>query len=275
MTLLIVGAGGYLGSELARQATASGRPVAGTFATRPGSLPGVAWLPLDLRERSALDRVLDEVRPDTVVNAAYRQADWGVTAEGAVRVAMAAAERGLRLVHVSSDAVFSGARVHYDEGAAPDPTTPYGAAKAAAETAVRLLTPTAAVVRTSLILGDGDSGHERLVHDLAAGRRDGVLFTDQVRCPVHVADLAAALLELTERAHSGTFHVAGPDAVSRHELGLLIARRDGLDPAAVPAGRRADVDGAGPADVRLDGGATRRLLRTRVRGATEFLAPGA
>ncbi|MFE5210916.1 SDR family oxidoreductase [Streptomyces sp. NPDC056600] len=275
MTLLIVGAGGYLGSELARQATASGRPVAGTFATRPGDLPGMAWLPLDLRDRSALDRVLDEMRPDTVVNTAYRQADWGVTAEGAVRVAMAAAERGLRLVHVSSDAVFSGARVHYDEGAAPDPTTPYGAAKAAAETAVRLLTPTAAVVRTSLILGDGGSGHERLVHDLAAGRRAGVLFTDQVRCPVHVADLAAALLELTEPVHSGTFHVAGPDAVSRHELGLLIARRDGLDPAAVPAGRRADVGDAGPADVRLDGEATRRLLSTRVRGATEFLAPGA
>ncbi|WP_108952189.1 SDR family oxidoreductase [Streptomyces fragilis] len=275
MTLLIVGAGGYLGSELARQATAAGRRVAGTFTRRPGTVPGVAWLPLDLRDAARLDRVLDEARPDTVVNAAYRKGDWGVTAEGAVRVAMAAAERGLRLVHVSSDAVFSGARVHYDEDARPDPTTPYGAAKAAAETAVRLLTPAAAVVRTSLILGDGDSVHERLVHDLAAGRRAGVLFTDQVRCPVHVADLAAALLELAEPTHAGTFHVAGPDAVSRHELGLLIARRDGLDPAAVPAGRRADSEDAGPADVRLDGGATGRLLRTRVRGAAEFLAPKA
>jgi dTDP-4-dehydrorhamnose reductase len=275
MTLLIIGAGGYLGAELARQATAGRRPVAGTFTRRPGTTPGMAWLPLDLREQSRLDRVLDEVRPDTVVNAAYRQADWAVTAEGATRVATAARERGLRLVHVSSDAVFSGARVHYTEGAVPDPTTPYGAAKAAAETAVRVLAPTAAVVRTSLILGDGHSVHERTVHELAAGRRDGVLFTDQVRCPVHVADLASALLELADPAHAGTFHVAGPDAVSRHELGLLIARRDGLDPAAVPAGRRAVVPGAGPADVRLDSEATWRLLRTRVRGAAEFLSPAA
>lgn len=34
------------------------------------------------------------------------------------------------------------------------------------------------------------------MHDLVAGTRSGVLFTDDVRCPVHVADLAAALLEL-------------------------------------------------------------------------------
>jgi len=67
---------------------------------------------------------------------------------------------------------------------------------------------------------------------LAAGTAAGVLYTDEVRCPVHVVDLALALLELAGAPHAGTCHVAGPDAVSRHELGLLIAARDGLDPAA-------------------------------------------
>jgi hypothetical protein len=52
------------------------------------------------------------------------------------------------------------------------------------------------IARTSLIIGDGDSGHERQVHALSTGEPIGVLFTDDVRCPVHVADLAAALLEL-------------------------------------------------------------------------------
>ncbi len=79
----------------------------------------------------------------------------------------------------------------------PDPVTPYGAAKAAAETAVRLLGPDAAVARTSLIIGNGQSEHERLAHALIAGTREGVLLTDDMRCPVHVEDLAAPLWELT------------------------------------------------------------------------------
>jgi dTDP-4-dehydrorhamnose reductase len=49
---------------------------------------------------------------------------------------------------------------------------------------------------------------------------------DEVRCPVHVADLASALLELAAAPFTGIHHVAGPDAVSRY-LGVLIARLRG------------------------------------------------
>lgn len=186
-------------------------------------------------------------------------------------MALAAAEQGCRLAHVSSDAVFSGTHVRYDKSSLPDPVTPYGAAKAAAETAVRLLIPGAVVARTSLILGHGRSGHERMVHALAAGTHDGVLFTDDIRCPVHVEDLAAALWELTLSDAAGMFHLAGPDALSRHDLGVLIARHQELDGAALPTGRRADTDLPGALDVRLDSRATQERLQTRLRGAHEFL----
>lgn len=136
--------------------------------------------------------------------------------------------------------MFSGARVHYEESRLPDPIAPYGAAKAAAETRVLAVHPEAAVARTSLIIGDGRSVHERLVHEQAAGTSDGTLFTDEIRCPVHLADLAAALLELAPGNCSGIHHVAGPDVVSRHELGVLTARRDGLDASRLPTGLRAD-----------------------------------
>ncbi|MFE0173337.1 SDR family oxidoreductase [Streptomyces sp. NPDC059002] len=272
MTLLIIGAGGFLGGELVRQATASGCAVAATFTRNPGRLAGAKWLRLDLRNHEEIVSVLDEVDPRVVINTASRKADWATTAEGAIRVAMAAADRGARLVHVSSDAVFSGAQVHYDEAATPDPITAYGAAKAAAETAIRLLAPAAVIARTSLIIGDGDSWHETLVHELSDGRREGALFTDDVRCPVHVSDLAAAILELASSDHAGIRHIAGPDAVSRYELGLLIAHRDGLDPATLSAGRRVDTGIPGPLDVRLDSSGTQRTLRIKVRGAREFLS---
>jgi dTDP-4-dehydrorhamnose reductase len=178
---------------------------------------------------------------------------------------------GARLVHVSSDAVFSGTAPSYDETRQPDPVTPYGAAKAAAETAVKGIAPAAVIARTSLIIGDGDSQHERLVHALASGAATGALYTDDVRCPVHVTDLALALLELAASPHAGVRHVAGADAVSRHELGMLIAGRDGLEQAVLPAGLRAATDHPGPIDVRLDSSKTQARLTTRLRGARDFL----
>lgn len=276
MKVLIVGGSGFLGGELVRQAFAAGHEVVATHLSRPGAVDavdGVEWRRLDMLDRVAVAALVGAARPDVVVNAAYRQADWAITADGAAHVALAAAAAEARLVHVSSDAVFSGAAVHYDETCVPDPVNAYGAAKAAAETAVRAIVPAAVVARTSLIIGDGGSPQEALVHDLAAGRRGGVLFTDDVRCPVHVADLSAALLELAVSDRAGVHHVAGPEAVSRYELGLLVAERDGLDGAALPTGTRAASGPPGPLDVRLDGRATRAHLRTALRGAREFLAP--
>ncbi|KQW00349.1 sugar nucleotide-binding protein [Streptomyces sp. Root369] len=270
MTTLIIGGSGFLGTELIRQATAAQQTMAATYATRPGNASQAAWYHLDLRDAARLEAVMSEVIPRLVINASSGGADWAVTAQAPIRLAMTAARQGVRLVHVSSDAVFSGGRVHYDESRLPDPITPYGAAKAAAEAGVLAVHPEAVVARTSLIIGDGGSAHERLVHELAAGTRDGTLFTDDFRCPVHVADLAAALLELASGNSSGIHHVAGPDAVSRHELGVLIARRDGLDAARLPTGLRADSPLSGALDVRLDSRATQCRLSTTLRGAREF-----
>ncbi|MGW6688712.1 SDR family oxidoreductase [Streptomyces sp. NPDC054961] len=271
MTVLIVGGSGFLGTELVRQAVAAGHTTVATYATKPGPVSPTAWRHLDLRDTGSLDAIMAEVRPQLVLNASSGLADWATTAQGPIRLAMLAATYGTRMVHVSSDAVFSGARVHYDESSLPDPVTPYGAAKAAAETGVLAVHPKAAVARTSLIIGYGRSAHEQTVHELADGTRDGALFTDDIRCPVHVTDLAAALLELAATDTTGIHHLAGPDAVSRHELGLLIAERDGLDASRLPTGLRADSTLPGALDVRLDSRATQRTLRTTLRGARQFL----
>ncbi|MEU4359951.1 SDR family oxidoreductase [Streptomyces virginiae] len=273
MTVLIVGGSGFLGAELARQGRSAGWETAATFHSHPGESAGVSWHRLDLRNPANLQEVLDAVSPTAVINASSGGAEWAVTAEGGMRLAQAAAHRGIKLVHVSSDAVFSGRDDPYDETCLPDPVTPYGAAKAAAETAVRLLCAGAVVARTSLIIGDGRSEHERLVHALARGTRDGALFTDDVRCPVHVADLAAAMWEFTFSDTAGVFHLAGPHAVTRHQLGTLIAQRDGLDPSLLPTGRRAESGLPGGLRVHLDSRVTQKYLSTRLRGAREFLRP--
>lgn len=269
----MVGGSGFLGLRVIRHAQIAGHRVIATCHASVPPAAGVDWRRLDIRRRDDVTALARQVRPDAVINAAYRQSDWETTADGGAHVAVAAAAAGARLVHVSSDVVFSGTAPSYDEASPPDPVTPYGAAKAAAETAVKSIVPGAVIARTSLIIGDGDSTHERLVHALAAGAAPGVLYTDEVRCPVHVADLAAALLELAAAPHAGTCHVAGADAVSRHELGLLIAARDGLDPALLPGAPRPATGPPRPLALRLDSTSTQARLATRLRGARDFLAP--
>jgi dTDP-4-dehydrorhamnose reductase len=203
--MLIVGASGYLGSEIRRQAVEAGHDVIGTqFSARHQGLRQ-----LDVRDADAVAGTIGQVRPDAVVNAAYSKGNWVATAVGPGHLAACCGRAGIRLVHVSSDAVFGGDLASYDESCDPSPVSEYGAAKAAGEVVVAAQDPRAAIVRTSLIIGDdGTSGSERLVADLARGG-GGVLFTDDVKTPVHVADLAAAVRELCASDLAGVLHVAG------------------------------------------------------------------
>ncbi|BCY10358.1 dTDP-4-dehydrorhamnose reductase [Actinoplanes sp. L3-i22] len=266
--MLVTGGSGSLGRRVFARAAAAGWEPVGTFLTGPAATADVR---MDIRDPADVRRVVAAVRPDAIVHTAAGRDrdDWPANADGPAHVALAA--RGIRLVHVSSDAIFSGRAVHYDESALPDPVYRYGAAKAAAETAVRAIDPGAAVVRTSLILGDGNGAHEILTRDLIAGRADGALFTDEIRTPVHVDDLADALLELAGGDYAGVLNVAGADAVSRYDLGVLVARREGLDVAAIPSTSLAALGLSRPGDVRLVIDRAARLLGTRLRGAHEYL----
>ncbi len=275
-SILITGASGYLGQRVARRAVSAGWKVTGTYHSRQSTVDGVTWRRLDVRDRAATTDLMHQVRPGVVLNAATGrdQNDWAVIADGAAAVTVAAVAVGARLVHVSSDAVLGGTAAPYEESALPDPVNRYGAAKAAAETVVKAVAPAAVIARVPLIVGDGQSKHECLVYNLANGA-PGALFTDVYRTPVHVDDLSDALLEVAAGDCRGVLNIAGPDAISWYEFGRLVAVRDGLDPDRLPAGR---AEGSGivmPADTRLCTERAGRLLRTRLRGVHEFLAPAA
>jgi dTDP-4-dehydrorhamnose reductase len=269
VTILVVGASGFLGGEVCRQAVAAGERVVGTYHSGAVGVPGVEAYRLDVTDRAAVRELVTRVRPTAVVGTPYRYGDWAVTADGAAHVAYAAAEVGARLVHISSDALHAGRPEPYADDEPPTPVYPYGAAKAAAETAVRAVDPGAVLVRTSLILGEG-SKQIQLCRDALAGR--AALFTDEIRCPIDVTDLAAAVRELIASDYAGPLNVAGPDPVSRADIGLLVARREGLDPGAVKTTTSAASGLLRPTDVRLDVTRAAGLLRTRLRGVRELLA---
>lgn len=210
--------------------------------------------------------LLDSLRPAAVVHTAYVQQGpgaWDVTAAGSGVVAVATRAVGARLVHLSTDVVFDGrAGRPYTEDDPVSPLTEYGRAKAVAERLVAEADPTAVLVRTSLIYGG--PGRPPSQHEHAATDPDATFFTDELRCPVQVDDLAAALLELCCSDVAGPLHVAGPDPVSRWEFAGLVAGHP-VRGATAPPGR--------PLDCRLDSTRARALLATPLRGARTVLAP--
>jgi dTDP-4-dehydrorhamnose reductase len=254
--LLVTGGAGYLGSELLRRAPGRGWSVRATYRSRPLELDA-EWVQVDVRDADAVAAAV--AGADAVVHTAYRQGadEWSTNVDGSA--AVAAAARGVRLVHLSSDVVFDGTRGRYREEDAPAPVNSYGRSKAEAERRVDELHPRATLVRTSLIYGGAEPGpQERLVRE---GRR---FFVDEIRSPVQVGDLAEAILELLPLDVPGPLHLAGADDVSRYDFALLL----GADPARVePAHTTPD---RAP-DVSLDSSRAHTLLRTRLRGVREVL----
>lgn len=219
---------------------------------------------LDITDRAEVLRFVRALDPAVVMNVAAALGNaggsagenWPVNVRGAGHVAAAAAEVGARLVHVSSDALHAGRAEPYTEADDPSPVFPYGAAKAAAEAAVAAVCPDALLVRTSLLVSGGTaplSRHEETALALARGTAGGVLFTDEIRCPVPVDGLARALLLLAEADDlTGVLNVAGTRPMSRHELGRRVAQANGLNPDDVPEGRLADTGLVRPAVITLD-----------------------
>jgi dTDP-4-dehydrorhamnose reductase len=251
--IFITGLAGLLGGELAAQATAAGWDVAGSVFERPGP-PGLDAVRLDVRDEAAVRDAVSGA--DVVVHAAYRQDSGSSTVTGAEIVARCAPGR---LIHLSSDVIFSGVLERpLREDDTPDPVTEYGAFKARAEELVLGLRPDALAVRTSLIYrGDGSTRHEQLARDPSMS-----FYDDELRSPVQVGDLAAAILELAALDVCGPLNVAGADGLSRLEFARLIAGPS-VRGGPRPPGR--------PGDCRLDSSRAQALLATRLRGAREML----
>lgn len=274
MRLLVTGGSGLLGRELVRQAVGRGDDVIGTRLTGPGDGPV-----LDVRDAGSVRRLIVDARPDAVIHTAYRQAGErmrDVNVGGSASVAEAVAAAGARLVHLSTDVVFNGEGERaWQEADAPDPVTDYGRAKADAELAVASAHPGASIVRTSLLYaGDRPAPHEALALDAADGRADVRFFTDEVRCPIAVPDLAAALLELLGIDHVGTLHVAGPVALNRFAFAGLIAAAHGRDPARLIPGLSAETGTPRPLNCALDTSLARSLLQTPIRPPADVLGAG-
>lgn len=248
MRVLLTGAGGVLGNELAAVFTA--QPHHELLATDHARL--------DVADRDAVSGLVGAFAPDLVIHAAAWTAvdacesdpdrAFAVNALGVRHVAEAAERAGAHLVHVSTDYVFDGTQerpyVEWDE---PRPLSVYGRSKLGGEREVGASCPGATVIRTSWVLGAHGSNMLKTVLRLAAGDGPLAFVDDQRGCPTFAADLAARIYALGVGRRAGLFHVTnqGPTTWYGFARDVLVAA--GHDPARVAPIATAELDPPRPA----------------------------
>jgi dTDP-4-dehydrorhamnose reductase len=242
LNVLVTGAGGQLGRELAEVfadvdlvAAPSGR--------------------LDVADRDAVLGAITTIRPDVIVHAgAWTAVDacegdpdraFRVNSLGTRHVADGARQVGAHVVYVSTDYVFDGTKVEpYDEWDAVNPLSVYGRTKLGGETE---LDRGHTIVRTSWVFGRHGSNMVKTVLRLAAEPGTLRFVDDQRGCPTAAGELAGTIRRLGVARVPGTFHVTNQGPTTWFDFARDVLRVAGHDPSRVEPIASADVQPPRPA----------------------------
>lgn len=244
MRILIPGASGLLGANVALEAVSAGHTVFGVGNRSPLNTerhPSFTGLTANLLDPGELSRVLEQTQPDWVINCAalanledcekdpvlarrINSEFPGILAEQCRR-------GGARLLHVSTDAIFDGQKGDYTETDEPHPLNVYAQSKLDGERAVADANPNALIARVNLF-GFSPSGRRSLAEFFLYNLMEGKPlkgFTDVFFCPMLVNDIAHIFFKMLAAELSGLYHVFSAEALSKYDFGVRIARRFGLD----------------------------------------------
>ena len=200
------------------------------------------YFQLDLTDRNAVNRVLNEVKPDVIINtAAFTNVDrceseneacWSGNVRSVENILEACSTFSPVFVQISTDYVFDGTSPPYRETATPKPLGYYGLSKFAAEKVLRSSKLEYIIARTMILFGIGKQVRLNfatwVIDQLVRKNRIRVV-NDQVGNPTYTDDLAEAILRLLQKEEYGLFHIAGNEVCNRYEFACKIADVFNLD----------------------------------------------
>ena len=240
MKVLVTGASGLLGLNLSLGLMGS-HAIVGLDRSKLAGTP-FELIKTDLLEPGVCSRLMDEVHPDAIIHTAANanvdacESDPDgarmLNAEFPGQLAELCAKRGVRLVHISTDAVFDGAKDGiYSEDDPPNPLGVYAQTKLDGERNVLSANPDAVIARVNFFgwsLSGTRSLSEFFFNKLSNGLQANG-FIDVWFCPMFVGDLADTLIGMLEKSLSGLYHAVGYEALTKYDFGLEIAHQFGFD----------------------------------------------
>ena len=240
MKILVTGASGLLGLNLSLGMIET-HTIAGVDRNKLFNTP-FEIVKADLLEPEACSRLIDEVQPDAIIHTAANanvdacesdpEGTHLLNAKLPGQLAELCAKRDIRLIHISTDAVFDGTKEDiYTEEDAPNPLGVYAQTKLDGERAVLSANPDAAVARVNFFgwsLSGTRSLSEFFFNKLSTNQQANG-FTDVWFCSMFVGDLAVTLVRMLEKGLSGLYHTVGSEAITKYDFGLRIARQFEFD----------------------------------------------
>jgi dTDP-4-dehydrorhamnose reductase len=234
MRVTLFGASGLLGHDLVQE-----------LSGEQDQLTALSSKDADLRNRARVREVIRDSRPDWILLAAaytdvdgcesHRDRAFAVNCEGAINVAQAAREAGSRLMFLSTDYVFDGAkRSPYTTDDPRKPASVYGESKARAEERLLEILPEVCIARTSWLFGHGGKCFPTTLLKLALTRPEISVVNDQRGSPTFTRDLASALVQLCRASARGIVHVTNSGNCTWYEFASEIVRASGLPTAVKP-----------------------------------------
>jgi dTDP-4-dehydrorhamnose reductase len=204
MRVTIFGATGLLGKALVRQWI-------------DDNVSGLGSKDADIRNPQQISNVLEETRPDWIVlAAAYTDVDgcegnpkhaFDVNCRGALNVAKAAKQFASRVLFLSTDYVFDGAKNRpYETNDPRAPLNVYGRSKAEAEVQISQVLPECCILRTSWLFGNDGKCFPDTILKLAASRPAIDVVDDQRGSPTYTTDLARTIIQLCRSDAKGIVH---------------------------------------------------------------------
>lgn len=223
MKILIAGAGGMVGSVLARSLAASHEV-----------LP-LRRADLDITHRENIRRLMLIHHPDLIINCAVFGVDaceadpaqaHAINVAGPELLAEAAAEAGAEILHYSTNYVFDGqlaAGNFYTKANRTNPVNVYGQSKLDGEMAVRQAAPRSYILRTSWVYGTGGKNFLTLAPQWLQARQRFSAVTDIYASATNVADLVRRTEEIIGRHYYDIYHVVNEGVCSYSEFALTAA----------------------------------------------------
>lgn len=282
--VLITGGTGLLGLNWACAIRKTHDVVLATHV-RHVNLAGTTALPLALDDADALAREVKRLQPDVIVHAA------GITSveecerdpsrtrhiyeDLSRNVARTAASADARLIHISTDHLFSGERANYAEDAAVAPLNAYGRAKLLAEQAVTGACPHALIVRTNFF-GWGhrhrQSFSDWIYYSLLQGS-PLTMFDDVFITPIIADALALSAHRLLRSGAAGVYNIVGDERISKYDFAVRLADTYGFSKALLQRGKIAasQLSVKRPPDMSLDNRKARERLGTPLGDVAEHL----
>lgn len=235
MRVLVAGAEGMLGREVAEAARRAGHEVTPLGRSE-----------LDVADPRSIDAAVAALAPEAVIDcAAWSDVDGAeddergamrVNDEGAALLAAAAERVGAKFVYPSSDYVFDGSATRpYVESDLPAPISAYGRSKLAGETSVAAANPRHFIVRSSWLYGHGGKNFVETMLQIGRQQAEVLVVSDQRGCPTSCVDLAAAIVALIETDQYGIHHVVGAGSCSWYEFATEIFDQAGYETRVMAA----------------------------------------